>query len=98
MNIRALSASLSLSMASLAAFATDYAWVGASAGEWTEPSNWSPSTGYPNGADDTAMFAPSAATAVTVASPIGVRWVRPRLHSRAALPLLWRFRALAVAL
>ncbi len=73
MNIRALSASLSLSMASLAAFATDYAWVGASAGEWTEPSNWSPSTGYPNGADDTAMFAPSAATAVTVASPIGVK-------------------------
>lgn len=73
MNIRALSASLSLSMASFAAFATDYAWVGASAGEWTESSNWSPSTGYPNGSDDTASFSSSAATSVTVGSPIEVK-------------------------
>ena len=73
MNIKALSVSLSISVVSLAAFATDYAWVGASAGEWTEPSNWSPSSGYPNGSGDTASFAPSSATEVSVASPIEVK-------------------------
>ena len=71
MDIRAFSAIIS--MVSLAAFATDYTWVGGANGEWAVPSNWSPSTGFPNGADDTASFAPSAATEIAVASPIALK-------------------------
>ena len=44
------------------ALATDYMWNGGASGEWTTSANWQPSTGYPNGADDTAAFTPSAAT------------------------------------
>ncbi len=55
-----------------ASHGTDYAWNGGTSGEWTTASNWSPSTGYPNGSGDTASFSPSAATAVTVGSAVEV--------------------------
>ena len=56
-------------------YATDYTWNGGASGEWTTPSNWTPSTGYPNGADDTAAFTPSAATAVTIGSAVTVQGI-----------------------
>ena len=61
-------------LAALASVAhgTDYVWNGGTSGEWTTGSNWTPSTGYPNGAGDTASFSPSAATAVTVGSTVEV--------------------------
>lgn len=55
--------------------ATDYTWVGGTAGEWTDSSSWSPSGGYPNGASDVARFASDAATAVTVGSPVSVKGI-----------------------
>lgn len=54
---------------------TDYVWNGGASGEWTTGSNWTPSTGYPNGSGDTASFAPSAATAVTVGSAVEVHGI-----------------------
>ena len=64
-----------VSAMTLAAFATDYTWNGGTTGEWTTSANWQPSTGYPDGADDTAMFSPSAATAVTVGSAVSVKGI-----------------------
>lgn len=55
------------------AFATDYTWNGGASGEWTTAVNWTPSTGYPNGADDTAAFA-SAAT-VSVGDAVAVKGI-----------------------
>ena len=57
------------------AFAVDYTWNGGTSGEWTTSDNWTPDTGYPNGADDTAAFAPGEATAVTVGSAIAVKGI-----------------------
>ena len=57
------------------ALATDYMWNGGASGEWTTSANWQPSTGYPNGADDTAAFTPSAATAVTIGSAVTVKGI-----------------------
>ena len=61
-----------LAVLAAASHGTDYAWNGGISGEWTTASNWSPSTGYPNGSGDTASFSPSAATAVTVGSAVEV--------------------------
>ena len=61
-----------LAVLAAASHGTDYAWNGGTSGEWTTASNWSPSTGYPNGSGDTASFSPSAATAVTVGSAVEV--------------------------
>ncbi len=71
MNIRGISVALAL--VAMSASATDYTWVGGTAGEWTTASNWSPSSGYPNDTSDVAKFAPSSATAVTVASDIEIK-------------------------
>lgn len=71
MNIRGISVALAL--VAMSASATDYTWVGGTAGEWTTASNWSPSSGYPNDTSDVAKFAPSSATAVTVASDIKIK-------------------------
>ena len=59
----------------LVAQAADYVWNGGTSGEWTTSSNWLPDTGYPNGADDTAAFSPSAATAVTIGSAVTVKGI-----------------------
>ena len=55
------------------AFAVDYTWNGGTSGEWTTAANWTPSTGYPNDADDTAAFA-SAAT-VSVGDAVAVKGI-----------------------
>ncbi len=73
MNIRGISVAFAL--AAMSVSATDYTWVGGTDGEWTTPSNWSPSGGYPNSASDVAKFAPSSATAVTVASEIEIKGI-----------------------
>ena len=49
-----LSAAVALCAAS--AWATDYVWNTGADGDWEEPSNWSPSTGYPSAAGDTATI------------------------------------------
>ena len=59
----------------VSAFAENYTWNGGTSGEWTTSANWLPNTGYPNGADDTAAFSPSAATAVTVGSAVEVKGI-----------------------
>ena len=56
-------------------YATDYTWNGGASGEWTQAANWQPNTGYPNAADDTAAFTPSAATAVTIGSAVTVQGI-----------------------
>ena len=43
-----------LAVLAAASHGTDYAWNGGTSGEWTTASNWSPSTGYPNGSGDMA--------------------------------------------
>ena len=54
----------------LAAQAAKYTWVGPlSGGSWTDPTNWSPNTGYPGynkGYEDRAVFAPGDGVTLTV--------------------------------
>lgn len=63
-----------VAMTCACAWATDYVWNGGS-GEWTTEANWTPNTGYPNGAGDTASFAVDAVSSVTVASAVAVKGV-----------------------
>ena len=72
-----LSAAVALCAAS--AWATDYVWNSGADGDWEEPSNWSPSTGYPSAADDTATIpnpvnseGSGSAFTVTVNSPFSI--------------------------
>ena len=62
-------------VAAVSAFAEDYVWNGGASGEWTQAANWLPNTGYPDGADDTAAFTPSAATEVTIGSAVTVQGI-----------------------
>ena len=66
---------LTLLLSVATAFATDYTWTGGTSGAWTDRSNWTPNTGYPNAADDTAAFAPSAGTKVSLSSPVDVKGI-----------------------
>ncbi len=61
------------------AWATDYVWNSGADGDWEEPSNWSPSTGYPSAADDTATIpnpvnseGAGSAFTVTVNTPFSI--------------------------
>ena len=75
MNGARLLAMASAVAAALVAHGADYVWNGGASGEWTTADNWLPNTSYPNGAGDTAAFAPSAATAVTVGSAVEVQGI-----------------------
>lgn len=75
MNTKHVSLVVIACAAVLASFAESYTWNGGASGEWTSSANWLPATGYPNGAEDTAAFSPSAATAVTVGSAVSVKGI-----------------------
>ena len=66
-------------VAAASAWATDYVWNNGAHGDWEEPSNWSPSTGYPSAAGDTATIpnpvnseGAGSAFTVTVNSPFSI--------------------------
>src|SRR5688500_10143132 len=59
------------------AAATAYIWVGpAGGGEWTDRTNWNPSTGFPNATDDRAIVGattvPRVLTLTASAVPITI--------------------------
>ena len=66
-------------VAAASAWATDYVWNTGADGDWEEPSNWSPSTGYPSAAGDTATIpnpvnseGAGSSFTVTVNSPFSI--------------------------
>ena len=68
-----------VALGTASAWATDYTWNTGADGDWEEPSNWSPSTGYPSAADDTATIpnpvnseGAGSAFTVTVNSPFSI--------------------------
>ena len=68
-----------VALCAASAWATDYVWNTGADGNWEDASNWSPSTGYPSAADDTATIpnpvnseGAGSAFTVTVNSPFSI--------------------------
>jgi autotransporter-associated beta strand protein len=67
------------------ASATAYTWQGpAGGGDWTNPANWNPSTGFPNGPTDRVQIIATTAPQVLIipasASPITIAGISVRLQ------------------